>query len=94
MATDVEELLASAVQQGVVVADDQNSLRVGERFRGEPVLFDRKLSERFVAVAPTGETPVAAREGSEPAGFVPIGAPGLWILGYRSRPSRVRYSRM
>ena len=65
------------------------SLRVGERFRGEPVLFDRKLSERFVAVAPTGETPVAARQGSEPAGFVRIGVPGLWILGYRSRPSRV-----
>jgi len=48
------------------------SLRVGERFRGEPVLFDRTLGERFFAVAPTGETPVATRQGSEPAGFVRI----------------------
>ncbi len=65
------------------------SLRVGERFRGEPVLIDRALVERFFAVGPTAERPVAARQGSEPAGLVRIGAPGLWIIGYRSRPSRV-----
>ena len=52
------------------------SLRVGERFRGEPDLFDRTLAERFFAVAPTGETPVATRQGSEPAGFVRIGGAG------------------
>ena len=65
------------------------SLRVGEHFRGEPVLIDRTLVERFFAIGPAGESPITPRQGSEPAGFVLIGAPGLWIVGYRSRPSRV-----
>jgi len=65
------------------------SLRVGEHFRGEPVLIDRKLVERFFAVGPSGESSLVPRQGSEPAGFVEIGTPGLWIVGYRSRPSRV-----
>jgi Domain of unknown function (DUF4198) len=65
------------------------SLRVGEHFRGEPVLIDRKLVERFFVVGPAGESPVVPRQGSEPAGFVRIEAPGLWIVGYRSRPSQV-----
>src|SRR6266849_879005 len=62
------------------------SLRVGDRFRGDPVLLDRKQLERFFAVGPAGESPVSARQGSEPAGFVRVEAPGLWIVGYRSRP--------
>jgi hypothetical protein len=65
------------------------SLRVGEHFRGEPVLIDRTLVERFFAVGPASENPIVPRQGSEPAGFVRIGMPGLWIVGYRSRPSRV-----
>jgi hypothetical protein len=64
-------------------------LRVGERFRGEPALVQRKQVERFFAIGPTRESLVTVRQGSEPAGFVRIGAPGLWIIGYRSRPSAV-----
>jgi hypothetical protein len=64
-------------------------LRVGEHFRGEPVLIDRTALERFFAVGPDGGSPVAPRRGSEVAGFVRIEAPGLWIVGYRSRPSLV-----
>ena len=64
-------------------------LRVGERFRGEPVLADRRQIERFFAVGPARESPVTVRQGSEPAGLVQIEAPGLWIVGYRSRPSPI-----
>jgi Domain of unknown function (DUF4198) len=65
------------------------SLRVGERFRGEPALVDRRQIERFLAVGPARESPVTVRQGSEPAGFVRIEEPGLWIVGYRSRPSPI-----
>jgi len=65
------------------------SLRVGEHFRGEPALVERKQVERFFAVGPTRESLVTVRQGSEPAGFLRIEAPGLWIVGYRSRPSPV-----
>jgi len=65
------------------------SLRVGEHFRGEPALVQRKQVERFFAVGPTRESLVTVRQSSEPAGFVRIEAPGLWIIGYRSRPSSV-----
>ncbi len=65
------------------------SLRVGEDFHGEPVLLDRKRIKRFFAVGPIGESPITARQGSDPAGFVRIEAPGLWIVGYRSHPSPI-----
>lgn len=65
------------------------ALRVGDRLRGEPVLADRKQIERFFAVGPTGEALVGIRQGSEPAGYALIEAPGLWIIGYRSRPSPI-----
>ena len=64
-------------------------LRVGDRLRGEPVLADRNQIERFFAVGPTGDAFVGIRQGSEPAGYVRVEAPGLWIVGYRSRPSPI-----
>lgn len=65
------------------------ALRVGEHFRGEPVRRDRTRIERFFALGPTGEKPVVGRHGGEPAGLVRIDAPGLWIVGYRSRPTPI-----
>jgi len=65
------------------------SLRVGEHFRGEPALLDPMRIERFFAVGPGGESPMTVRAGNDPAGLVRIETPGLWIVGYRSRPSSV-----
>ena len=65
------------------------SLRVGDHFRGDPVLVERKQIERFFAVGPAREGLVRVRQGSEPAGTLLIESPGLWIVGYRSRPSPI-----
>lgn len=65
-------------------------LRVGEHFSGEPVVRDGSRIERFVAVGPTGERPVLGRDGLDPAGLLRLDAPGLWYVGYRSKPSAVK----
>ena len=65
------------------------SLRVGQQFRGDPVLVERRQVERFFAVGPAREGLVAVRASSDPAGFLRIASPGLWIIGYRSRPSPI-----
>jgi Domain of unknown function (DUF4198) len=65
------------------------SLRAGQQFRGEPVLGERRQVERFFAVGPTRETLVTVRQGGEPAGLLRVESPGLWIIGYRSRPSPI-----
>ena len=65
------------------------SLRVGQQFSGEPVLGERRQLERFFAVGPTRETLVTVRPGNEPAGLLRVESPGLWIIGYRSRPSPI-----
>jgi uncharacterized GH25 family protein len=57
-------------------------LRVGEHFRGDPVPRNPERIERFAAVGPSGETPVAGTPGVEPAGFVALGKPGLHLLVY------------
>lgn len=59
-------------------------LRVGEHFRGDPVPRNPERIERFAAVGPSGETPVAGTPGGEPAGFVALGKPGLHLLVYDS----------
>jgi hypothetical protein len=64
-------------------------LRVGERFEGEPVPRNGAAIERFVAVGPSGEMPIPGRDGLDPAGLLRLDAPGLWQIGYRSKPSPV-----
>jgi uncharacterized GH25 family protein len=64
-------------------------LRVGERFAGEPVARNGAAIERFVAVGPSGEKPVFGRDGLDPAGLLRLETPGLWQIGYRSKPSPV-----
>lgn len=62
-------------------------LLVGEGFRGDPVPRNPAMIEKFVLVTDAGETPVVGRSGDDPAGRVRIGAPGLALIGYRSRNS-------
>jgi uncharacterized GH25 family protein len=64
-------------------------LRIGERFSGESLARNGSLIEKFVIVGPSGERPVPGRDGMDPAGLVRLDAPGIWFVGYRSRPSAV-----
>lgn len=59
-------------------------LKVGEHFRGDPVPRYPDRIERFAAVGPSGEAPVAGVPNSDPAGFVALGTPGLHLLVYDS----------
>ena len=64
-------------------------LRIGEHFTGESLARNGSLIEKFVIVGPSGERPVLGRDGMDPAGLVRLDAPGIWFVGYRSRPSAV-----
>ena len=60
------------------------SLRVGEHFRGEPVpRFDPRIV-KFVLASASGETPIGGLPGTDPAGFVQVPSPGIYVIGYRS----------
>ena len=65
-------------------------LRVGERFRGEPVARDPAKFERFVAIGADGkEEPIVGQDGQAPAGILrPRGAGPCWIV-YRSTPKSI-----
>lgn len=63
------------------------SLRVGQNFVGDPVGRDARLTERFIAQTTAGEQSLPGRENRDPAGFMRVDAPGLVVVGYRSRPS-------
>lgn len=65
------------------------SLRVGDVFPGDAVPRNSSKIERFIAVGPSGEHPVTGRDGIDPAGQFKPTEDGLWIVGYRSRPSSV-----
>lgn len=67
----------------------QVHLRVGDHFTGEPIGRNDERIEKFMVVGPSGERPVVGRNGGDPAGLVRIDQPGIWILAYRGRPSRV-----
>jgi uncharacterized GH25 family protein len=64
-------------------------LRVGDEFPGDSVPRNDSRIEKFVLLSPDGETPVAGRDGSEPAGYVRLDKPGTYVLGYRSTPASV-----
>src|SRR5688572_16344224 len=65
------------------------ALRVGEHFKGDPVPRQGAMIERFVIAGPDGLRDVIGREGSDPAGFTSISAPGAYVIGYRSHPKSV-----
>jgi uncharacterized GH25 family protein len=64
-------------------------LRVGQAFRGDPVPRMAQQIERFAAVGPGGEIPLPGVEGTDPAGWGSLPAPGTWILVYDSDHSSV-----
>ena len=47
------------------------------------------MVERFVIAGPDGVRDVMGREGSDPAGVTSLAAPGVYVIGYRSRPKSV-----
>lgn len=63
------------------------ALRVGEHFKGDPVPRQAAMIDRFVIAGPDGVRDVTGREGRDPAGFTSIEAPGVYVIGYRSRPT-------
>jgi hypothetical protein len=64
-------------------------LLVGERLAGEALPRDPGHLERFVAVGPAGTTPVSGMPGRDPAGYVNVETPGLYVVGYSSRPRAI-----
>jgi len=69
-------------------------LRVGQAFRGDPVPRMTERIERFAAIGPGGKTPggeipLPGVEGTDPAGWGTLPAPGTWLLVYDSDRSSV-----
>ena len=64
-------------------------LRVGEHFIGDALPRDPAMLAQFIAAGPEGTRSVPGRNGMDPAGTLRIEQPGLVIVGYRSRHSRV-----
>ncbi len=64
-------------------------LMIGQGFQGEPLPRNPALITRFVLVSAGGETEIGGRPADDPAGLVRVDAPGLQIVGYRSRNSFV-----
>jgi uncharacterized GH25 family protein len=65
------------------------ALRVGEHYKGDPVPRQAAMLERFVIAGPDGVRDVAGREGGDPAGVTTLETPGVYVIGYRSRPKSV-----
>jgi uncharacterized GH25 family protein len=62
---------------------------VGDHFEGESRPRDPSKLDRFLLATADGEVPVTGRDGVDPAGFARIGTPGTYVVGYRSKHSRV-----
>jgi len=64
-------------------------LRVGQDFQGDPLPRDPNLIEKFIVVDGATTTPVVGRDGADPAGLMRVASPGLFVVGYHSKPSPV-----
>lgn len=62
------------------------SLRVGERFAGDPVALDPAIVERFAAIDAGRESAVGGEPGDEPAGRFRSEAAGAHWIVYDNRP--------
>lgn len=63
--------------------------RVGDLFLGDPVPRDPTLLDQLVVEDATGRRPVVGRDGSDPAGLLRMVVPGLHVIEYFGKPSRV-----
>lgn len=63
--------------------------RVGDGFLGDPVPRDSSILEQMVVDDASGRRPVIGRDGADPAGLLRVVAPGLHVIGYFGKPSRV-----
>jgi len=63
-------------------------LLVGEALQGDAVPRDPMQVERFAVIGPAGEEPIAGPPGSEPAGYLKAGTPGLHWIVYDSARTR------
>lgn len=67
-------------------------LRVGEQFIGEPVARNPNkiaMTDGFVLRGPNTAKIVLGRDGEDPAGFVSLDRPGMFMVGYRSTRSSI-----
>lgn len=64
---------------------------VGADFKGDATLFNAEQFERYVALGPEGEQPVAGNLGDEPAGTITVSTPGLYTVGYFSKKFDVSF---
>ena len=65
----------------------QIGLRIGHQGRSEPMVRDASRFEKFIVAGPRSTRPVVGRDGRDPAGLVRVAAPGLHVIGYRSKPT-------
>src|SRR5690242_20320158 len=59
-------------------------LRVGQGLLGDPVPRMTSLIRDFIVEDAGGRKPLVGRDGSDPAGFLRVAAPGLLVIGYAS----------
>ena len=64
-------------------------LRVGVDLAGDALPRWSALIDQFVVVDAAGRRPLPGRERADPAGVLRARVPGLSVIGYHSRPSRV-----
>lgn len=64
-------------------------LRVGVDLVGEPLPRYTALIDQFVSVDAAGRQALAGRERGDPAGVLQARLPGLGVIGYHSKPSRI-----
>lgn len=62
---------------------------VGDGYVGESRPRDPTKLDKFVLATPDGEVKVMGKDGLDPAGFVRIGTAGTYVMGYRSKNTRV-----
>jgi uncharacterized GH25 family protein len=66
-------------------------LYVGQHFAGESIPYFPDRFERYVSVGPAGEQPIPGVLGDDPAGAITAAAPGLYVIGLRTRPETVSF---
>jgi uncharacterized GH25 family protein len=67
------------------------NLFVGQDFKGDSVPYFPQKFERYVVAGPAGTQAVPGVLGDEPAGRVTPAAPGLYVVGLRTKPDSVTF---